>query len=163
MPVHYRIVKPMELVMSHAEGAVTFDDLRAHQQAIVADPNFHPDMRQLFDFSSLATFAPKADEMRQFAESRCNFARTARRAVVAPRDVFFGIARMYQSWLGDEAEGLEIFRTLRGAASWLDIGLDTLSEIAVCHSEIGVDQKSPIFPNPTPRPHARWLIPLHQL
>ena len=146
MAVQYRIVNPDKLVVSYAEGVVTFDDLRVHQQCVATDPHFESELSELFVFSSEATFDLRSDGMREFARTCC-FAPAARRAFFAPRDHLFAIIRMYQSWLGDQGEGMRVFRTLEKATSWLGIEQASLSGMDSSLSEIHIAQKGWTVPD----------------
>jgi len=43
----------------------------------------------------------------------------ARSAIVVARDVTFGIARMYQTWMDDQPVNVRIFHELDEARAWL--------------------------------------------
>jgi hypothetical protein len=45
-------------------------------------------------------------------------------AIVAPRDVVYGISRMHQAYMADFPWKLEVFRTIDDACGWLGVELD---------------------------------------
>ena len=49
MPVHYVIGKEQNLILSIGEGVVTFAEIKAHQDRLLADPERAPQFNQLID------------------------------------------------------------------------------------------------------------------
>jgi hypothetical protein len=67
MTVRHSIDKQRRLVVSTAEGLVTFDDVRGHQDRMLADPDFDASFDQLFDATSATKVDLSADEIRTLA------------------------------------------------------------------------------------------------
>ncbi len=119
MPVTYRIDVAAGIVYSEAHGRVTDDDLVDHQSRLQSDPDFRPDLRQLFDFRGVEAVEVTTHGIRRLAE-RQRFGPGSKRAFVTSREVVYGLARMYQA-MTDPAPGLvEIFRDdMDQARKWL--------------------------------------------
>src|SRR5437660_8633707 len=112
MPASYRIDRDRGIVYSVATGVLTDDDLIAHQQRLAQDPDFKADFRQLFDTRGVTQVEVTPGALRHRADAN-PFGHGARRAVIAPGDVAFGLARLFQ--LTANARGhldeLHVFRS----------------------------------------------------
>lgn len=120
MPADYRIDAQRRLISSAGRGAVTDDDLRGHQARLRSDPAFDPSYDQLWDFSQVTRIEVTSEALRELAGSR-SFKAGARRAMVTPSDVGFGLARMFQILHDEAPEELRVFRDLGEARSWLGL------------------------------------------
>ncbi len=121
MPVQFEIDQRKRLVISTASGEVTFNDVRKHQDALLAHPDFNPEFDQVFHFTDTASLKVSSSaEVREIA-TRQVFAETSRRALVAPTDFIFGISRMYETYysmLKNPAQ-TRVFDNLKTALEWL--------------------------------------------
>ena len=105
-------------VFSRATGEVTDDDLMAHRAAIRSDPDFEPDFRHLVDLRGVTKMSITADGLgRLLPGSFCGPG--ARRALVALRDVDYGMARMHQMAAGPTEK--RVFRDMDEALRWLGL------------------------------------------
>jgi len=127
MPVRSAIYKDKRLVVTIEEGRVTFSDMLANHNRLLNDPDFNPEFNQLSD----ATLATDTDLSASNARSlyhRKIFSPTARRAVVAPSEFTYGVARMLQTYVELSKNGpvVEVFRDRASALKWLGISDDLL-------------------------------------
>jgi hypothetical protein len=118
MPVTYRIVPELRLVLSTWEGAVTLEDGRRHNESLRADPEFDPSMRQLSD-ARRARSAVSADGVRGLARHSA-FGPSSRRAILVADDDAYAVSRMYAAQ-ANKAGRVRIFRDLRDALAWLEV------------------------------------------
>jgi hypothetical protein len=127
MPVRSTIYKDQRLVVTIEEGRVTFDDMRANGDRLLADPDFDPEFSQLSD-ATLATDSDLAPGNLTMLYSRRVFSNTARRAVIAPNDFTYGMARMLQTFVELSKNGpyVEVFRDRASALEWLGVSEDVL-------------------------------------
>jgi len=124
MPTEYQIDRTQELVLSRAWGVLNRDDLFDHGQRLRADPDFKPHYRQLWDFTEITKSELSYAELAVIAKVSI-FAPTSRRAILAPVDVVFGMARMFQMLKESEGEtGIRVFRQRSEALRWLETGAD---------------------------------------
>lgn len=125
MPVRSTIHKEHRLVITIEEGRVTFANMQANQDRLLNDPDFAPDFNQLSD-ASLATDTDLTAGNVPLLYSRRVFSATSRRAVVAPTDFAYGMARMLQTYvdLSETAHPVEVFRDRGSALRWLGIPED---------------------------------------
>ncbi len=119
MPGCYKIDKERRIVMSTGYGVVTREDFLEHQNKILADPDFDPSYAQLLDFGHMTKLEVNAEDVRLLAE-RNVFAAEARRAIVVPDDVGFGLARMFELLRDAKGErGIRVFRRLEEGLEWV--------------------------------------------
>ncbi len=124
MPADYQIDKTQGLVLSRASGVMLREDLIGHGERLRADPDFKPHYRQLWDFTELTKSELSYAELSVMAKINV-FAPTSRRAILAPVDVVFGMARMFQTLRESEGEtGIRVFRKRSEALRWLETGVD---------------------------------------
>jgi pheromone shutdown protein TraB len=119
MPLTYKIDKENRLVMTTAWGSLSFTDAFAHKDKLLNDPDFDPTYSQIADFTQITELALSNDELRVFAEFKV-FSPQSRRAFITPRDLEYGMARMFATLreLRGE-EGIGVFRTLEEALDWV--------------------------------------------
>lgn len=128
MPVRSVIFKELRLVVTFEEGRVTFDDMLANLNRLANDPDFNPEFNQLSD-ASLATDSDLSSANIRLLYQRQVFSPTSRRAVVAPNDFTYGMARMIQSYveMSKAAVQVQIFRDRSSALGWLGVSEDSLT------------------------------------
>lgn len=121
MPASYYISSEFKVVFCRAWGTLTDSDLIELQGQIRDDPDFLPDMNQLFDFSGIEGEELTSDGIRTLADRKL-FGTGAKRAFsVQPGSMaMFGMARMFQILTDDHPDELRVqFNDLENARSWL--------------------------------------------
>jgi hypothetical protein len=121
MSVKYAIDKSQRLIVSVAEGDVGFDDIRDHQNRLVADPDFDRTFDQLLDATRVARFELSADQARILA-SRPIVSGNSRRAIVANQPHIFGLGRMMEVY-HESLAPVQVFYSMEEALNWLARGL----------------------------------------
>lgn len=121
MPVTYRIIEDLDLVVSTWTGDITYEDARMHNEALRDDPAFRPGMRQLSD-ARLARSRVTAEGVRGLARNS-PWGPDARRAFVTRDDDTFGVTRMYVSQITAAGE-MQLFRELNEALEWLGLSAE---------------------------------------
>jgi hypothetical protein len=127
MPVRSVIHKEHRLVVTIEEGRVTFDDMCSNGERLLNDPDFDPEFSQLSD-ATLATDTDLSPNNLGMLFSHRVFSATARRAVIAPTDFTYGMARMLQTFVELSKNGplVEVFRDRASALNWLGVSEDLL-------------------------------------
>jgi hypothetical protein len=127
MPIRSVIYKEHRLVVTIEEGRVTFDDMRSNGDRLLNDPDFNPEFSQLSD-ATLATDTDLSPNNLGTLYARRVFSTTARRAVIAPTDFTYGMARMLQTFVELSKNGplVEVFRDRASALKWLGVSEDLL-------------------------------------
>ena len=118
LKVRYSIDKQRRLIVTTAEGFVTFDDARDHQDRLLGDPDFDVSFDQLIDTTAVTKVDISASEARILAERRI-VSPESRRAFVATKPHIFGLARMmevYHEPLGE----VQVFYSMDEALEWLE-------------------------------------------
>jgi len=123
MPITTEYDEERGLITTRATGVLTPEALAAHQGLLQDDPRFDPDFDHVFDLSGVTRLEATSDQIRDIAAHRV-FSHNSRRAVVAPRDAEFGMARMYGIFAGLTGtlpeSNLTVVRSLEEALAWLD-------------------------------------------
>jgi len=120
MPVSYTIDIALALVLSHAWGVVTGAELIAHAHALAADPRFHPALRQLSDLRD-ATLDEIDRATVILVASLSPFGQGARRAIVVPGDLAYGLSRMFEMLRERSQDEIYVCRSLTEACTWLGL------------------------------------------
>jgi hypothetical protein len=118
LKVRYSIDRHRRLVVTTAEGCVTFDDIRGHQDRLLADPDFDASFDQLIDMTGATSLDISAHEARILAERRI-FSPESRRAFVATIPHIFGLGRMMEIYYERLGDG-QVFSSMDEALKWLN-------------------------------------------
>ena len=121
MPASYRIDKSLGLVFTTAQGVLTGQDILTHRQRLREDPDFDPGYNQLIDLRDVFEFPVSGAEMPRIVDHHL-FNEKSRRAIVAEKDIYFGMARMYEMYGEADPSQIRVFRDMAEARRWL--GLD---------------------------------------
>jgi hypothetical protein len=120
MKVRYSIDKQGRLIVTTAEGSVMFDDIRGHQDRLLADPDFDASFDQLIDTTPATKFEISADEAKILAQRRI-VSPESRRAFVATVPHIYGLGRMMEVYHEDlEYADVHVFYSMDEALKWLD-------------------------------------------
>ena len=120
MNLRYSIDKQRRLILTTAEGRVMFDDIRGHQDRLLANPDFDPSFDQLIDATAATNLEISADEARALANRRI-FSPKSRRALVATEPHIFGLGRMMEIYHeGLKSADVHVFYSMDAALNWLE-------------------------------------------
>ena len=127
MPIDIRVDSAERVRYSYVTGVVTDADAIDAYERVVDDPDFDPTLDVIADMTGVARLEVTASRVRELAERRARNARLnaarPRVAIVAPSDVMFGLARMYES-SGPRDDGSRrylVCRTMGEARAWLSL------------------------------------------
>lgn len=119
MPAAYKIDKEKRLVLTTAWGVISFSDMVAHKDKLLSDPDFERTYSQIIDLTQITEFALSNEDIRAFANFSV-FSPESRRAIIAPGDLKFGMARMFATLRELQGEkGIGVFRELEQALDWV--------------------------------------------
>ncbi len=118
MPVTYHIESDTGMVFTRGEGMVTSAELLEHQRRLAADPAFEPGYRQLSDYSAVTHTDASWGVIHELARNT-PFHPESRRALVAPMDLVFGLARIFETF-SEERSNVRVFRNREEATAWRD-------------------------------------------
>ncbi|MGA2859269.1 MAG: hypothetical protein ABSE40_20575 [Candidatus Sulfotelmatobacter sp.] len=127
MPVRYVIDKERRLAISTGAGCVTFDEMKAHQDQLLSDPDFNPEFNQVLDGTAVTVLDISVDETKELVR-RTMFSATSRRACVATSPAIYGMMRLAEAYHGMSKEPYQfaVFYDLLSALKWL--GLESLPD-----------------------------------
>ena len=114
----------LAVVYSTSHGVLTGDDLLAHRENLVRDPEVDLDHRQLWDFRGVIKVAVSRKDLMELLESTSPFGQGSRRAFVAASDVDYGMLKMIQLLRGTCAGEIMVFRDIHEARRWLAVPED---------------------------------------
>lgn len=127
MPEGHEIDVTRRVVVSRAWGVLSAAEFMAHQIAVGADPSFDPTFTHLVDLRDVTAFDLDTGTIRSKARSSI-FRPGVRRAIVAPSDLAFGLARMFGTYAESASQTVAVFRAIEEAEHWL--GLDSTASRA---------------------------------
>jgi len=122
MPARYDIDKGLRLIVTTGEGILTFADIKAHQEGLLADRDFDPGFNQLIDLTTVTELSLSIEEAKTIAR-RSVLSATSRRAVIANEKSVYGMFRLMQAYHEGikSASRIGIFYERNEALRWLDI------------------------------------------
>ncbi len=121
MPVTYQIDACRGLIQTRCVGAVSLADVQQHFRQLALDPRLPDRPDVLLDLLDL-TSVPQSDQLRAVAadiQSLASSIRWGAFAVVADRDVLFGMSRMLEAFTSDAFGASRVFRSRHEAMDWL--------------------------------------------
>ena len=122
MPFRIHIDPFLRQIHTTAYGCFTGDDLREYYRTLRSHPDFRPDMDECFDLSEATEYHVSADDLRAFSLTTAPYTSQGvgvRVALLAPSDLAFGMARMYELLQTTTTNQLRVVRTRAEADAWL--------------------------------------------
>ena len=135
MPITFHFRPDANLVVCVHEGTRPDDQFLACCKTMYKHELYDLSMNRLVDMREAESASRSTDCLRKLASFLCEqFKETQAHpkiAIVAPKDLSFGIARMYEIFTEDEDRpwDLVIFRAVDAALAWLDLPDDFLDDI----------------------------------
>jgi hypothetical protein len=132
MPVHARLIDAGHGILSTGEGEIVVGDVARSIDALALElgrTKFAAVRYILSDFRAITTYQGTSDAMHAIVQQyRAGgpFSSPIRQAIVAPRDVVYGVARMYEAYQSSPGWIVEVCRSLPAALTWLGITEQTL-------------------------------------
>jgi hypothetical protein len=119
--MRYALDHEHRIVHVRSWGLVTTSDVQDYISRLMADSHFESDYRCLHDMRDATGVAVDTDHLVESAFAPI-FHPGVRRAVVAPRDVVYGVARAYAVYSARAGQCVRAFRTMEEAEMWLETG-----------------------------------------
>ena len=123
MPIHRDIDSASNLVTHTCSCTITKEDIQAAYLGMLEDPAFLKGINILWDFRNADVVAPSEEEIFNFAamvkESQPRRGSGYKVAMVADKDLYYGLSRMYQAYSGALPFELMVFRSLDDALGWV--------------------------------------------
>ena len=132
MPITYQLKPEERLVIIVHAGTVTDDKFLSFYKASYKDSRFDKSFNLLVDLRHAENSVRSATALNELAGfMRKQYADTTARpkvAVVAPEDISFGLARMYEVFSGDVPWEFAVFRAADAALAWLGLSENLMND-----------------------------------
>jgi len=120
MSIRYEIDTARSAVLVTVEGVVTAEDYFTVDEELRRDPSFRSHFCELIDLTAADLARITSDGVRRIAAHDPDRNANVRTAIVAPRDLEFGIARMFEV-LREHRSQIAVFRDMDEARRWLGL------------------------------------------
>ena len=117
--VRHTIDKERRLILTTAEGRVTFDDIKDHQDRLLVDRDFDESLDQLIDTTAATKIDLSIRDAKVLAERRI-VSPNSRRAFVATKPYIFGLGRLMEIYHQPFGDG-QVFHSKDEALEWIGI------------------------------------------
>lgn len=124
----YKIDSSTNMVFTTATGILTVEEVLQNRESIAEKTEQLATLNELVDLSKIQTFRVSSDDMRRVVAIEKSLGlqeRSGRRAIVAPGDFIYGMARMYQILSENCETEIQIFRSTGQARVWLTLAEKT--------------------------------------
>lgn len=123
MPITYTISREERLIKAFATGVITADDLNRFVDALLADPDFGPGLRGLYDASDAAPDITilQLSEVARRVLHLINRG-LGRIAIVAPLRATYLVAKTFSVLARAIGIDAEVFTSVPAAEAWLEEG-----------------------------------------
>lgn len=125
MPILFEFFQDHNLFVSTWTGELTDDDLWPAYQQLFSNDAYHPGMNELADMRKVtlsrvtgAGMLHLGEHMGHWLEGKCEGFKTA---VIAPKDLSYGLSRIYEFQSYDTVENTRVFRDPDEAIKWLGV------------------------------------------
>ncbi len=127
MPITYDIDPSRRIVFARAVGSLTKKDFFSYQKQVWSDPRVgnYDECVDMTEATNVEGATGRNLEALAELSVRTDTARPSRLAIITSKDLFFGLARMYETYRGmqpDNSRRVGIFRTRDEALRWLTEG-----------------------------------------
>jgi hypothetical protein len=125
MPITYQLKPDLRLVILVHAGVVTDDEFLSFYKALFQDNRFDESFKLLVDLRQAESSVRSGATLHEFADfirrQYLSTTATPKVAVVAPEDISFGLARMYEAFSEEVPWEFEVFRAIDAALAWLGL------------------------------------------
>jgi len=126
MPIRVRASRELGLIVVEFAGVVTTAEVAQHMLPLIDAPEYALMPLTLLDMTAALRLDFSGETVRSYARRVSGnvdekIEAGARMALVATRDEFFGVGRMYQMLRGRSPVELQVFRDRREAEQWLEM------------------------------------------
>jgi hypothetical protein len=121
MPVSYLLNPESCVIETRCHGDVTFEEVMRHFRELGEDPSLPERLDVLLDLDELAT-VPESAQLQEVAQAVGRLqpkVRFGACAIVASRDVLFGMSRMFEVFAEEVFVRTHVFRKRTDAEHWL--------------------------------------------
>ena len=133
MPITFHFKLETKLIICVHTGKVSDDEFLISYKSMFESDLFTTGMNHLVDLSQADSSPRSRDVLNQFANFvKLKFADTStypKIAVVAPKNLSFGLARMYEVFADSIPWDFAVFRAADAALAWLGVSEDLMDDL----------------------------------
>jgi hypothetical protein len=121
MPINHEIDRERRLIRTTCTGPVGLDQVMQHFRALEAERDLPDPLDVLLDLSAIGS-APEADQIQRIADEIQRLlgkVRWGNCAIVATRDLVFGVSRILEVRAEESFTAIQVFREAAAAEAWL--------------------------------------------
>ena len=125
MPYTIEVDRQCRRVLFKANGNYSQEESFQSIQDVLGHPDYqagHDVLVDMTDVEDVPLWSADIFQKVEFDKALIAKLGTAKWAFVAPRDLVYGLARMYQTLMDDTPIEVEVFRELEPAQAWLNEG-----------------------------------------
>jgi len=121
MAIDFKIFEDFNLVVSRWDGAIKTDDVFPSYQKLFENEKWRPGFNEIADLRNAGMHEFKSDGLQQLNKNISNYYEgiAINVAIIAPNDLPFGIARIYEAYAYDSSECVKVFRKVNDALNWI--------------------------------------------
>ena len=121
MAIHFKIFENFNLVVSRWDGIIKTDDVIPSYKKLFEDEKWKPRFNEIIDLRNAGMHELKSEDLQQINKSIENYYEgiPINVAVIAPNDLSFGMARIYEVYAYDSSECVKVFRKVHDALNWI--------------------------------------------
>ena len=127
MPIEFTIDPARNRIFTRARGRVQGHELVDYYRRLRAQVDFHADLDEVFDLTDASALDVTANDVRELSDVTLPFTRGGNPvnvAIVAPRDLEFGMSRMYEMLQAKSVNIVRVFRDRVDAEAWIEAHRD---------------------------------------
>lgn len=132
MPFNFKIEPEFNLVILKHIGTISDDEFLSYYKSLFNNDSFDPSMNLIIDLENTDSSTRSSEVLYQLAGIfRHKFSQTKtypKIAIIAPKDLSFGLARTYEAFIDKVPVKFNVFREKEKAYAWLEIPDNTLIE-----------------------------------
>lgn len=133
MAIKFHIIPEYNLAVLAHVGATSDIEFLAFYKKLFEGGQYDPAMNHLVDLRQADSTSRSSEILRQFAEyvqeKTADMKVRPKVAVVAPEDISFGLARMYEFFAGSVPWDFVVFRAWDAAVAWLGLPEDLIESL----------------------------------
>ena len=125
MPISYQINKQESLIISRHDGEISDKELIDTYDGLFQNDDAKKCLKILVDLRATMSTERSADALRTIADRvrifHGNSPERTKTAIIAPRDLSFGLSRMYEAYSDEDHEEVMVFRDAQKALHWIGV------------------------------------------
>ena len=124
MPMTYSIDSTRLAISTTASGVLTDQDILAHKNKLLSDPDLKPGMVELMNLQGITKAEVTPDGIKRLAvldDSDKEALGDFKLAIVVSQDLMFGMARIFEALTTEGPPSVFVSKDVDSAKSWLGI------------------------------------------